>query len=440
MKIAYFDCFAGISGDMTLGALVDAGADFEALKAELGKLGLHEFEVTLDRVTKRGISASDITVHTHHHEHDHHHGHSHGRAFSDIRQLIEGSGLSDGVKQRSIAIFTRLGEAEAKIHAKSIEEIHFHEVGAVDAIVDIVGACICLELLGITQLYCSPIPTFTGMVEIAHGKFPLPAPATVEILKGAPWRELGIEGEIVTPTGAAIVATLAEGFGVMPAMSIESTGYGAGKKDFGIPNVLRVVVGTPSGPFDTPASQATQDLRTVGASPLLRQAQDAQVQDATQGLRSCGCGDEHVEVAVIETNIDDLSPQVYEVVMERLFDAGALDVYLTPIQMKKNRPATLLSVICEPGLIEKLSGIIFEETTSIGVRIDTRNRICLDRKIAKVETEFGAISLKIARRNGEVMNIQPEYEDCKAAAAKHGVPFKRVRDAAVVAFYAMSNG
>lgn len=395
---------------MTLGALVDAGADFEMLRNELEKLRVHEFELTIDRVTKRGISASDITVHTHHHEHDHHHGHSHGRAYSDIRKLIESSALSESVKRKSVAIFTRLGEAEAKIHAKSIEEIHFHEVGAVDAIVDVVGACVCLELLGIERLYCSPIPTFTGMVEIAHGNFPLPAPATVEILKGAPWRELGIEGEIVTPTGAAIVATLAEGFGAMPAMSIESTGYGAGKRDFGIPNVLRVVVGTSSGPFDTTALQSTQDLRTNRPG-------------------------EHVEVAVIETNIDDLSPQVYEVVMERLFDAGALDVYLTPIQMKKNRPATLLSVICEPGLIEKLSGIVFEETTSIGVRIDTRKRICLDREIAKVDTEFGAISLKIARRSGAVMNIQPEYEDCKAAASKHGVPIKRVRDAAVVGFY-----
>ena len=412
---------------MTLGALVDAGADFEALKRELEKLilrkaqdahrpaqGAHEFEITLDRVTKRGISASDVTVHTHHHRD---HAHSRGRAFSEIRRLIEESELSEGVKMKSIAIFTRLGEAEAKIHSVSIEEIHFHEVGAVDAIVDIVGACICLELLGIEKVYCSPMPTFTGMVEIAHGKFPLPAPATVELLKGAPWRELGLEGELVTPTGAAIVATLAEGFGAMPAMSIESTGYGAGKKDFGIPNVLRAVVG-----------------EAECASPLLRQAQDAQAQDATQGLRADGPG-EAVEVAMIETNVDDLSPQVYEVVMERLFDAGALDVYLTPIQMKKNRPATLLSVICEPSLIEKLSDIIFEETTSIGVRIDARKRICLPREIVTVETEFGPIRVKVARKDGEIANVGPEYEDCRAAAAKHNVAFKRVRDAAMVAFY-----
>ena len=424
MRIAYFDCFAGISGDMTLGALVDAGAGFDALLSELGKLQLHdEFEIALDRVTKRGISAADVTVRLHHHhDHDHGHSHSHRRGFTEIKEIIEQGGLSERVKRDSIAIFTKLGEAEAKIHDKSIDEIHFHEVGAVDAIVDIVGACICLELLGIDKVYCSPMPTFTGTVEIGHGTFPLPAPATVEILKGAPWRELGIEGEIVTPTGAAIVATLAEGFGPMPAMSVESIGYGAGKRDFGIPNVLRVVVGeaaAPFGPFDTTAPQSTQGLRAPLDAP------------ATQGERL----GEALEVAVIETNIDDLSPQVYEVVMERLFEAGALDVYLTPIQMKKNRPATLLSVICEPGLIETLSAIIFEETTSIGIRIDTRRRVCLEREIISVDTDFGPIRVKVARKDGEIANIAPEYDDCRAAAAKHCTPVKRVRDAAVVAFY-----
>ncbi len=316
------------------------------------------------------------------------------------------------MKSNAIAIFTRLGEAEAKIHNKSIEDIHFHEVGAVDAIVDIVGACVCLELLGIDKVCCSAIPTFTGTVEIAHGTFPLPAPATVEILKDAPWRELGVEGEIVTPTGAAIVATLAESFGPMPPMSITSTGYGAGKKDFGLPNVLRVFVGEADKPAEHP--------ELVEGAPQV--AQDLQASEA-------------VEVAVVETNIDDLSPQVYDVVMERLFDAGALDVYLTPIQMKKSRPATLLSVICEHGAVKKLSGIIFEETTSIGVRIDTRKRICLDREFVKVDTEFGEITLKIARRNGDVLNVQPEYEDCKAAAQEYSAPIKRVRDAALVAFH-----
>ncbi len=402
MRIAYFDCFAGISGDMTLGALVDAGADFDALKCGLEKLHIHEFELTREQVTKRGIASCDVTVHTHHHHHhdDHHghsHEHSHGRSYTDIKHIISESALSERVKRDSIAIFATLGEAEARIHGTTIDKIHFHEVGAVDAIVDIVGVCICLELLGIDKIYCSPVPTFSGMVEIAHGKFPLPAPATMEILasRGVPWRELGIEGEIVTPTGAAIVATLAEGFGPMPAMSINATGYGSGKRDFGIPNVLRVVVGE-------------SDADTSS---------------------------EAVDVVIIETNIDDLSPQVYEVVMERLFEVGALDVYLTPVIMKKCRPGTLLSVICEASLIDAVSAVIFEETTSIGVRIDERKRICLHREIKTVETEYGSISLKIAHRDNQALNIQPEYEECKAAAKKHQVPIKRVKDAALVAFY-----
>ncbi len=392
MGIAYFDCFAGISGDMTLGALVDAGADFEALKGELEKLHVHDYEITAEKVVKRGISATQVSVKVHeHHGHEHQH---HGRSYADIRGIIEGSALAESVKRKALAIFRTLGEAEAKIHDKDLDSIHFHEVGSVDAIVDIVGACICLDLLGVDKVHASPIPTFHGTVEIAHGTFPLPAPATAEILKNVPWRQLGIEGEIVTPTGAAIIATLSEGFGAMPAMTVSSVGYGAGTKDFGMPNVLRVMVGDPN-----------------------------------EGSGECE------EVTILETNIDDLSPQVYEVVMERLFAAGALDVYLTPIQMKKNRPAILLSVICAAGDTDALSGILFEETSTIGLRIDTRKRICLPREMTKAQTRFGEITLKLARRGGEVINIQPEYEDCKAAAAKHGVPVKMVRDAAVAAFW-----
>jgi len=392
LRIAYFDCFAGISGDMTLGALVDAGADFENLKSQLAELGVKDYSITLDRVIQHGISASKVRVHLnneHHHEHHHH-----GRSFTDIKRLIESSSLSDYVKSKSVAIFKRLGEAEAKIHGKGIEEIHFHEVGAVDSIIDIVGACICLELLGIDKVYCSPMPTFHGTVEIAHGTFPLPAPATVEILKDVPWRELGIEGEMVTPTGAAIVAELAESFGSMPAMTLQATGYGAGAKDFGIPNVLRVMVGESA--------------------------------DKTS---------EHEEVAVIESNIDDLSPQIYEVVMERLFAAGALDVYLTPIQMKKNRPATLLCVICSPESVNTIADILFEETSTIGLRVDKRSRICLPRETVNVETAYGPIRIKTARKDSKIINAQPEYEDCKAAAAKHNIAVKIVRDSAIAAFY-----
>ncbi len=378
---------------MTLGALVDAGADFEQLKFQLTKLDVKDFALTIDRIVQRGISAASVKVHVHHEEHHHEH-HHHGRSFTDIKRLIEGSGLSEDIKGKSIAIFRRLGEAEAKIHGKNINEIHFHEVGAVDSIVDIVGACICLELLQIDKVYCSPIPTFYGTVEIAHGTFPLPAPATAEILKNAPWRELGIEGEIVTPTGAAIIAALAESFGSMPAMTLKATGYGAGTKDFGIPNVLRVMVG----------------------------------ESADKAI-------EHEEVAVIESNIDDLSPQIYEVVMERLFAAGALDVYLTPIQMKKNRPATLLCVICSPESVNTIADILFEETSTIGLRIDKRSRMCLPRETITVQTAYGSIRIKVAHKDSKIINAQPEYEDCKSAAAKHNIAVKMVRDSAIAAFY-----
>lgn len=377
---------------MTLGALVDAGADFDALKAELTKLGVHGYEITRDRSTKRGIAAIQILVTLHHH-HDHDHEHHHGRCYTEIVEIIRSSGVSDRVKEQSTAIFTRLGEAEAKIHGTGIDEIHFHEVGAVDAIVDIVGACVCLELLGVERVFCSAMPTFHGTVDVSHGKLPLPAPATLELLKGVPWRELGIEGELVTPTGAAIVSTLAEGYGPMPAMAVEKIGYGAGTKDFGIPNVLSVAIGEAS----------------------------------TNGGHK-------TDVALVETNIDDMNPQFYDTVMERLFSAGALDVYMTAIQMKKNRPATLLSVICDPADVPKMTDVIFDETTSIGVRVSRASRSCLDREIVEVETDYGRIRVKLAKRAGKIDNVQPEYDDCKAAALKHSVAVKTVQDAAIAQF------
>ncbi len=415
MKTAYFDCFAGISGDMTLGALVDAGADFDTLKSELAKLGLDGYQLLADRVVKRGISACDITVdiHDHHHhhhddddDHGHHTHHHHGRSYSDIKQMIESSALSDNVKGNAIAIFTKLGLAEAKIHGCDIEEIHFHEVGAVDSIVDVVGSCICLELLGIEQVAASPIPTFTGTTQMAHGQFPLPAPATTEILKGIPWRTLGVEGEIVTPTGAAILATLSQQFGAMPPMAINATGYGSGKKDFGVPNVLRVFIG------DTEAAELQET-----------QSQEAQPQD---------------NVCIIEANIDDLNPQVYDSVMEHLFAEGALDVYMTAIHMKKNRPGTLLSVVCRPSDVSKMGDILFTETSTIGVRIDNRSRFCLSREIVTVHTEYGDIQVKLARKSGKIVNVQPEYEDCKRAALEHGVPVKTVQALVAAAYYQKS--
>jgi hypothetical protein len=296
------------------------------------------------------------------------------------------------VKQTAERIFRRLAEAEAKVHGSSPEEVHFHEVGAVDAIVDIVGAAICLELLGWPKIFASPMPTFHGYAKGSHGVFPLPAPATAEILRGIPWRKLDIEGELVTPTGAAIIREIAAEFGPLPAMTVESIGYGAGKSDFGIPNALRVMLG-----------------------------------EEAAGAESRG-------VTVIETNIDDLNPQFYETAMERLFAAGALDVFLTPIQMKKNRPGTLLSVICDPGLADALATVILSETSTFGVRISRWERMCVDRRWEEVVTEFGVIRVKIGERDGRVITASPEYEECKRAASVHGVPIRRVHQAALTAY------
>ena len=398
MRIAYFDCFSGISGDMALGALIDAGAGLDRLTSELDKLAIEGCRVRAEKVSKRGISATDVTV-------DHEDSAHRPRGFAQIAALIEAGGLSERVKAKSIAIFRRLGEAEAKIHGRDIEEIHFHEVGAVDAIVDIVGVCICLDLLGVERVHASSIPTFHGSVDTAHGTLPLPSPAVIELLKGAPWRELGVEGEIVTPTGAAILAELVASYGPMPAMNVESVGYGAGKSDFGIPNVLRVIVG---------------------------EALPCQTEDGSAFPVTGEGGVE--EVVLLETNIDDISPQIYEVLMDRLLAAGALDVYLTPVQMKKNRPAVLVTVMCAPAEVNRMSEIIFEETSTIGIRIDRRSRICLAREFATVETRFGPIRVKVARKAGQLLNAQPEYEDCKQAAAAHRVPVKLVRDAALAAF------
>jgi uncharacterized protein (TIGR00299 family) protein len=297
------------------------------------------------------------------------------------------------VKQTAERIFNRLAEAEGRVHGRSPEEVHFHEVGAVDAIVDIVGTAICLELIGWPKIVAGPMPTFHGYATGSHGTFPLPAPATAEILRGVPWRKLGIEGELVTPTGAAIITEIASGFGEMPAMTVESIGYGAGKSDFGIPNVLRIMLGEES--ISVPAARS---------------------------------------VTVIETNIDDLNPQFYETAMERLFAAGALDVFLTPIQMKKNRPGTLLSVICDPVKTESLAAVVLAETSTLGVRISRWERVCLDRRWEEVVTGFGTIRIKIGERDGKTITASPEYEDCKQAAAKHDVAIRQVYESAMVLY------
>ena len=307
--------------------------------------------------------------------------------------MIRGANLSERVKQTAERIFSRLAVAEGRVHGRSPEEVHFHEVGAVDAIVDIVGAAICLDMLGWPKVIASPMPTFHGFAKGSHGTFPLPAPATAEILRGVPWRKLDIEGELVTPTGAAIIAEIASGFGEMPAMTVEKIGYGAGKSDFGIPNVLRVMLGEES--VSLPVTQS---------------------------------------VTVIETNIDDLNPQFYETAMERLFAAGALDVFLTPIQMKKNRPGTLLSVICDPLKAGSLAAIVLAETSTLGIRMTRWERICLDRRWEEVVTGFGTIRIKIGEKDGKIVTASPEYEECKQAALAHGVAIRQVYESAMIQY------
>ena len=417
MKILYFDCFAGISGDMTIGALLDLGLDFEFLINELAKLGVSGYELSLTRVDRSGINAAKFDVHlssieiNHHHDHSHkehthshethhpspitHHSHNH-RSLSTIKHLIESSTLSEKVKQNSLAIFQRIGEAESKIHGVDIESVHFHEVGAVDSIVDIIGACIGLEALGIEKIISSPLHVGYGTFTCAHGTYPIPGPAATEILRGVPIYAKEIEGELVTPTGAAIVATLASEFSKMPMMRVEKVGYGAGTRTYEkFPNVLRAVLG------------------------------EIEIKDATPDT-----------ISVIEANIDDLSPQIFGHLMEQALTAGALDIFYTPVQMKKNRPGILLTLLCAVGDREKFIELIFRETTTLGIRYRTENRVILQREFLSVETEFGPVKIKIARdANGKVINVAPEYEDCQAAAMKHQVAVRIVQFTALYRYH-----
>lgn len=369
---------------MLLGALLDLGAPEPSLRAELAKLALHGYRVETRRVTKQHIAATKFDCVA---EHEHHH-----RNYADIVALIEGSTLPAGVKRRAINVFRRLGEAEAKIHGVPLEKIHFHEIGAVDSIVDIVGACIALELLGVERVVAAPPPLGGGFIETAHGKFPIPAPATLELLKGVPTQSSPERCELVTPTGAALLVEFATVFGAMPAMTVAKIGHGAGTRDLEkTPNVLRVVLGTA-------ASAAESD-----------------------------------SVAVIETNIDDMNPQWFGDVMERLLVNGALDVCLTPVQMKKNRPGTLLTVLCAPADADRFAELVLTHTTSFGVRIHEARRRILAREIVRVATRFGEIEVKVGRLNGKVVTRSPEFESCKRTAALANVPVRTVFAAAAQA-------
>src|SRR5579863_6315506 len=389
LRHAYFDCFSGISGDMVLGALVDAGADLRAIETDLRKLGLDGWEISAAKVKRGHIYATQVKVAT---SEGHHH-----RGLSVILQRIEKAKLAPRAAERARKIFTRLAEAEAKVHRMPLEKVHFHEVGAVDSIVDIVGAAIGFELLGIDEFTCSALDVGVGQVKTEHGILPVPAPATAELLKGAPMFTSGIAKELVTPTGAAIATTLAARYAEIPEMTLRAIGYGAGSADLKEKaNVLRLLIG------ETTVSEA------------------GEYWDAP--------------VTVIETNIDDMSPQIYGYFVERALEAGALDVFSSPVQMKKNRPGMLVTILSESQNVSRLIDLVFRETTTIGVRTHDVRRETLAREPATVETPFGEVRMKISRMHGSVLNATPEYEDCRRIAAQKSIPLKDVLAAATYQF------
>ena len=403
-RTLYFDCFAGISGDMTLGALVNAGADARALVAQVNLLGVSNFEISFEKVDRSGIGATRAHVRA---GREHHHRH-----LSDIRRIIEGSRLSDNIKERAVLIFTRLAGAEARVHDVPVEKIHFHEVGAIDAIVDVVGACVGFELLGVERFVCSPLHVGSGTVEMAHGRFPVPPPAVAELLRDAPVYSTDIVGELVTPTGAAIASAVCETYGPLPAMKIERTGYGAGGREYqNFPNVLRVMIGESGKAGGGSAGGEVAGAMAVG-----------------------GSGATGERLFVVETNIDDASPQIVGHLMEQAFARGALDCYFTPVQMKKNRPGVLVSILCRPSEREAMFALLFAETTTIGARSYEVERRALAREVVTVETAYGPIDVKVSRAGGRVTTCTPEFEQCRAAAQSAGVPLRLVEAAARAAF------
>ena len=385
MKIAYLDCASGISGDMTLGALVDAGVDLAALNAGVQSLGLPGVRLVANQVKKKGFRATQITVE---HEPEHKHRHLH-----HITAMIDSSTITPGQKDLAKRIFGRLAEAEAKVHNSTIEKVHFHEVGAVDSIADIVGAAIGWDLLGAERIVCSSVPTGSGFVEIAHGRCAIPAPATAELLKGVPLAESRVACELTTPTGAAILATLVNSFGPLPAMKIEQIGYGAGQKDLEEQaNLLRLLVG---------------------------QADDSQA---------------HEQLTVLETNLDDISGELVGHTMAQLWEAGALDVTATAIQMKKNRPGVTVSVLCAADRAANIEEVLFRETTTLGVRSWTVRRRKLRREPRQVDTPWGKVDGVLAWVDARTARFSPEFESCRRLATEHGVPLKQVYEAAQSAY------
>lgn len=421
MRVLYFDCFSGISGDMTLGALLDLGLDSTAFLQELDKLNVDGYSIEIKKVVKNGISGTDVNVilesenqdggqlhdhdshdhqhshdhaHSHDHEHEHEHIHSHSHSHSqpernleDIEKIINASGLKPGVKAMSTRIFREIARAEAKVHGKDISEVHFHEVGAIDSIVDIIGVCICIDMLGVERIYASELHEGKGFVKAAHGLLPVPVPAVLEMLCNSriPLISEDIPFELVTPTGIGILKMTCSSFGKMPPMSIEKTGYGMGKRETGRFNALRVVVGS-LYEYDTVPND---------------------------------------EISILETNIDNMSPEIMGYTMEKLFENGALDVYCTPIYMKKSRPSTMLTVLAKCEDEKKFSDIIFRETSTLGIRVTRSERYCMNRELVKVNTMYGDVRVKVAS-SGDIKKFAPEYEDCKDIAVRTGLPITKV--------------
>jgi pyridinium-3,5-bisthiocarboxylic acid mononucleotide nickel chelatase len=420
LTILYLDCFAGVAGDMFLGALIDAGVPLEDVRRALGSLAIDRETVWTERVVRAGISATKFQVRgetpVHDHAHDHEQGHDHRpdtsdhprdpvtlqheerhhhvhRTLADIFRLIDGSSLSGGGKDRAKAMFTRLGEAEAAIHATTLEAVHLHEVAALDSIVDIVGTVHAMETLGVERVVASPVNVGSGTIRSAHGVYPVPTPATVRLLADAPIYSGPQQTEMTTPTGALLVTSYADSFGPVPAMRVSRIGYGAGSREFrDFPNVLRALVGQADAP-----------------------------------------GPSHT-VVVIEAEIDDMNPQIFGLLMDRLLAEGALDVFYTAIQMKKNRPGTLLTIIASVEGRERLTATVFRETTTIGVRYREMTRECLERESVDVQTPLGTVRFKVARRDGRVLNASPEFDDCARIARERDLPLKDVQAAAMKAF------
>ena len=378
MRTAYFDCIAGASGDMMLGALVDAGLPAAQLEAELAKLHLKDFHLHINRVSKNAFSAVKVDVHVHDDAPERH--------LADIRGVVEGSHLSDRVKETAIRIFTRICEAEAAIHDSTVEKVHLHEVGGVDAIVDVCGTLAGLEALGIEQVRVSPFPLGRGFVTGAHGQIPLPAPAALALMKGCPVTGTRIDAELVTPTGAAVLSEVAAGFGPIPALTLDAIGYGAGSNDHEIPNVLRLIIG-----------------EAVGTSGLLTET-----------------------LVQLETNLDDESPELVGHLAGHLLEAGALDVSVIPAQMKKGRPGVLLQVLAKPQHADALQHLLFHESSTLGVRRQEVQRDSLPRRSESVDTKFGRIRVKIATLPGGQSRVTPEYEDCRQAAAESATPLREI--------------